>query len=471
MSRQVFCTAGLTFYLYLLLYLILIATELKFDEVGRIEAIPRFMYNNKTQICCEISKLINYKAIIFLSLCFFDHLRRCKCEDTIDVICVVFSMTRRYLYTPAHIALFRMLRYANKYLPIIVLAYVHMLNINEITIVNPSLKNPGPKQISVLYNNIQGLIHPRDVASDEPPLNMTKIHEISGYLFANKPDILILNETWLKKVIKNGQILPKIYKIKRIDRSAETHPHDPANPRKYRKNGGGIAIAHRRDIKIEGFKFTKCSVQAEILTMNFKLDTGKMFSISTFYRVGNLGPENFDHFKHYMTELALANKMTKHIIIGDFNFPEINWPDPATSCQLHEKFVNFLIGDLGHTQLISEPTHKSGNTLDLLFTNIPNHIKNTHVMDKNEFCHSDHFAIEFCIDIAIKYKAIPKREIFNYNRADFQSLNNDISNVDWDHVFSCNDPCIAWDRFKNTLKNFCNHRIPKKTIRSQFQPP
>ena len=56
-------------------------------------------------------------------------------------------------------------------------------------------------------------------------------------------------------------------------------------------------------------------MQAEILTLNFKLDTGKTFSISTFYRVNNLGVENLENFKNYMTELALANKMKKHIVM------------------------------------------------------------------------------------------------------------------------------------------------------------
>ena len=104
------------------------------------------------------------------------------------------------------------------------------------------------------------------------------------------------------------------------------------------------------------------------------LDTGKTFSISTFYRVNNLGVENLENLKEHMTELALANKINKHIVIGDLNFPEIKWPDPVTTCQLHENFINFLNGNLGHSHLISEPTHKSGNILDLLFTNIPNQI-------------------------------------------------------------------------------------------------
>ena len=74
---------------------------------------------------------------------------------------------------------------------------------------NMSLLNPFPRHIKVFYNNVQGLINTRDLASENPPLNMTKLHELYGFLFSNKPDILILNETSLK----NPYMMMKFYPI------------------------------------------------------------------------------------------------------------------------------------------------------------------------------------------------------------------------------------------------------------------
>ena len=210
---------------------------------------------------------------------------------------------------------------------------------------------------------------------------------------------------------------------------------------------------------------------AEILSVSFKTKCGKAFCLSTFYRFGTLGIDNFNEFHKHVTALVAAKKAAKHILIGDFNFPEICWPDPMTFCELHRKFINFLSGDLGHSQLINEPTHKSGNSSDLLFTNIPSLIYNLKVLSWNEFCLSDHYAISFEIRIDLKYKKVPKRKTFNFNKGDFIGLNNDLLGVDWDSLFSSNDPYIAWDTFKSTLIELCDHRIPKKTIRSQFQPP
>ena len=84
---------------------------------------------------------------------------------------------------------------------------------------------------------------------------------------------------------------------------------------------------------------------------------------------------------------------------------------------------------------------------------------------------TDHYAISFEIEIDVKYKTCPKRKVYNYNKGDYKALSRDLSSVDWDRVFGCNDPYIAWNRFKSILGKFCDRRIPKKTIRSQFQPP
>ena len=72
-------------------------------------------------------------------------------------------------------------------------------------------------------------------------------------------------------------------------------------------------------------------MQAEILTINLKLPSGKRLSLSTFYRVGNLGTENYESVRKYLTTLASKKKLDKHVLIGDLNFPEIRWPDNVTT--------------------------------------------------------------------------------------------------------------------------------------------
>ena len=61
-------------------------------------------------------------------------------------------------------------------------------------------------------------------------VNMTKLYELHGHIFTTKPDVTILNETWLKKSILDTQVLPQNYKIRRVHGTGKTHPWDPSHP-------------------------------------------------------------------------------------------------------------------------------------------------------------------------------------------------------------------------------------------------
>ena len=387
--------------------------------------------------------------------------------------CIMYKLYLRHQISKTH----RIGRY-NRLGQSLVL-WMFLFNFLSITIINPSLLNPGPpranqsvqtRPLKIFYNNVQGFINPNNLKSESPPLNMTKLSEFQGYIFQNMPDIIVVNESWLKKAILDDEILNN-YKIIRTDRSGKTHPWDPAQPKKYRKNGGGIFIAHRRDIGVESTEVGLAKVKAEILTVNFKLPTGKKFSLSTFYRVGTLGMQNFDLVKEYLTTLATKKKLDRHILIGDLNFPEIVWPNISTTVELHKKFVDLLLSELNHTQLIHKPTHKNGNILDLLFTNVPELIKNLSVLGQNEACKSDHFGITFDIKLDVSVKKTQCRKEFDYSKADWRSLNFDLKRIDWNQWMGSSDPHMSWLFFKEVALKLCEKHIPQKSVRNQFQPP
>ena len=118
------------------------------------------------------------------------------------------------------------------------------LNFLQFFIVYPGISNPGPptgnrkKDLSVFYQNVQGLIPFGSLTDQHPNLDITKIYELQAYIFEKNPDIIILNETWLKPTILSSEIFPKQCNVFRLDRSPQSHPVAPLNPKKFRKNGG-----------------------------------------------------------------------------------------------------------------------------------------------------------------------------------------------------------------------------------------
>ena len=63
------------------------------------------------------------------------------------------------------------------------------------------------------------------------------------------------------------------------------------------------------------------------------------------------------------------------ILIGDFNFPKINWSLEVGSDQKSRNFLD-IIDETQLTQLVDFPTHVKGNILDLVLTNVPEKILN-----------------------------------------------------------------------------------------------
>lgn len=58
-----------------------------------------------------------------------------------------------------------------------------------------------------------------------------------------------------------------------------------------------------------------------------------------------------------------------------------------------------------------------------------------------------------------------RREITDYNNADFDKLNNELSNVDWDvEVFNSTDIDKTYSNFTNTFKTIVDKHVPKKIV-------
>ena len=160
--------------------------------------------------------------------------------------------------------------------------------------------------------------------------------------------------------------------------------------------------------------------------------------------------------RKYLTTLASKKRLDKHVLIGDLNFPEIRWPDNVTPVDLHKNFLELLMVDLCHSQLI---------------INIPELIENVSVLGYKEACSSDHYGINFKKKLDVPMKKTVKRKVYNYSKADWRALNFDIRRIDWESHIRMHDPHACWPLFQTAMKRLCDKHIPKKTISNEFQAP
>ena len=85
------------------------------------------------------------------------------------------------------------------------LLFLLIINFLLIEIVTPGMLNPG--SLKICYQNVQGLIPIKDLTLKQPSLNITKICELNAYININRPDVIMLDETWLEKSVNDHEII------------------------------------------------------------------------------------------------------------------------------------------------------------------------------------------------------------------------------------------------------------------------
>ena len=69
--------------------------------------------------------------------------------------------------------------------------------------------------------------------------------------------------------------------------------------------------------------------------------------------------------------------------------------------------------------------------------------------------------INFKWNINAKRKKACKRKIYNFKRADWVNMNNDLSSINWENLLSNCSVEAAWSKFKQKLLEKCDTHIPK----------
>ena len=301
-------------------------------------------------------------------------------------------------------------------------------------------------------------------------LDQTKIMEIHACIYEQEPDIIILNETWLKSTINDNEVIrSNLYKIYRCDRSTTSHPVDPDDPKKFRRNGGGVLIAIKLS-SILSSNVINVKYKSEFIAIELILEDKSKIIIVTCYRVGTLGMENFRNISDIIKLLLRKKKVKKFFLIGDFNLNKANWLLNTSTNSIEQAFLDEFV-QAGLVQLINEPTHIKGNILDILLTNSEQFINDIIVSNSNGLCKSDHYSINFKINLKVNRKKTEKIKAFNYKRANWDLLNRDLSIVDWTSMIDTSNPDNAWMNFKDTLLQLVDLHIPRITIKSKYKPP
>ena len=205
------------------------------------------------------------------------------------------------------------------------------------------------------------------------------------------------------------------------------------------------------------------------------LNHGKNLDIGCYYRIpSNPLPDHWPSLLNSLKQTPVTTLNSSALIMGDFNFPTINWNTFSTSqsnASASHAFLNFIQeNDLN--QHITCPTrHRHGqrsSLLDLVLT--------TNNISASSFTHlpplgrSDHDVITFSLEIAFSSKST-KVKRRNFKNADYVLINDIISSIDWLHELSDLDVDCQVDVFNSFLTNVIETFIPINEVSLTSRSP
>ena len=209
------------------------------------------------------------------------------------------------------------------------------------------------------------------------------------------------------------------------------------------RHSGGVAIYLRNDLASKTESLLSYSNGAvEIEAIHSKIEK---LVVATLYRQPDDSthgrPSAKSEFKAAIKALSRFIQSLDYtpdmIVGGDFNLPHTSWPEcaPKQGCPKEEREMIDLLqkfsNDFMLNQIILDPTHHQGNTLDLVLTNNDMMVHSQDIQPTT-LSISDHYLVR----LYTQYKApnLPTQNEKKPRLSPFDDLNNYSKDVEWEEI-------------------------------------
>lgn len=152
---------------------------------------------------------------------------------------------------------------------------------------------------------------------------------------------------------------------------------------------------------------------------------------------------------------------TNCILVGDFNFRQINWNTLETSNHLAKRFVECVTENC-LAQVVTEPTRLS-NLIDLALVGDPDMVDSCVV--KDPFSRSDHNTIWLTMRYPVPKINLAPYKVFLYSKGDYATFNNEMTQINWDTTFQKKSVNECWDILLNTYHKLLEKYVPFKLVK------
>ena len=267
-----------------------------------------------------------------------------------------------------------------------------------------------------------------------------KMGELECLVARENIDIVGITETWWNAENQWDTAIPG-YKLYRRDREGRI--------------GGGVAIYVK-----EGIESSKIEIEggpdSTIESLWVKLPGQKNdVIVGVCYRPPDQTIEGDLEMGKQFREVTKKDKV---VIMGDFNYPHIDW---VNWCSGQAKETGFLdeLNDCALEQLVMEPT-RGQVTLDLILCGNQDLVRDVNVTEP--LGNSDHHAIGFAMHVQERVQSKSDTKTLDFRRADFPQMRRLVRKKLKGKVKRVQSLQAAWRLFKTTVVEAQRKCIPQR---------
>ena len=258
---------------------------------------------------------------------------------------------------------------------------------------------------------------------------MNKLLWLEATVDAVSPDLIGITESWGNERVLEAELELAGYNLYREDRRGGVR-------------GGGVLLYVKSVLRSVYFKTNS---EGEHVCCRLLLENDNELVIGVAYRSDNvqrLQRDTNESARQLIRELQSRN----FLIMGDFNYPDIDWDTNEGESPNAKMFLECL-EDGFLTQHVREPTRGTA-CLDLVISKDPDLVEDIEIQSR--FASSDHNLIKFSI-VAPEERIESKRPSLDYARVNFDALREEVGRVQWGLQGGG-----GWKRFGMTLSSECS---------------
>lgn len=303
-------------------------------------------------------------------------------------------------------------------------------------------------ELHVYYQNTQGL--------------RTKTNRFYNNLVSNDYDIICLTETWLNSTVLTSELFSSKYNVYRRDRETATST---------KKEGGGSLIAVKSIY--QSSRCVELESEAEDVWICVGTGDSRVFVCCVYI------PPNCDYSVSafvnnlYSNEIVIQENVA--LLVGDFNLNTVSWQISSElflePFQTGNKFSEILdaISYFGLMQF-NNVYNSNNKILDLILSN-----KNNSILNVNQSLHylvqenHHHRALDFLWNISLtKCLSHSNMQIYNFNKANYDNVNHQLSQVNWEESLLNNEMNAMVEIFYNIINTTIQQFVPVRKIKGRF---